>query len=583
MPTAHAPPEPRPLGDAAIEIVAPPDTDPEALRHALAAAALPGVRDAIAGTRRVVLHLDPVAAWHVDPGAPSPAAALAPAVAAAARDARAHHVAPPEPVVLPACYDGDCAPDLADVAARTGLAPDEVIARHLAARYVVGLVGFLPGFAYLHGLDPALALPRRGTPRARVPAGSVGVAERMTGVYPGESPGGWHLIARVPLPMFDAHAAPPARLARGATVRFTRIDREAHDALARAHPRRDAPASHDAPAALLVEKPGLLTTVQDAGRWGVHAAGVGQAGWFDDVAPRVANALVGNREDAAVLECTLAGPTLVVARDALVALAGADMSPTLDGVPVAMHRPLPVRAGQRLALGGAVTGCRTYLAIDGGIDVPPTLGSASTQLRGAFGGHAGRALRPGDALATGAPAPVAAWLLERGAARGGALHAVAPPREFATAPVAGARLGLLVDAHAADAIATAAAAALPGTWTVAHTSDRMGLRLTGPRLHVPPSVARVASEPTVLGTVQLPPDGEPIVLGVDRQVTGGYLVAGAVASVSRAALAQLRPGAHCQFVVVPLERAARALLARERRLAEACAAIAHALHRAAHR
>lgn len=221
-----------PAGDEAIEITLDADADLEACRLAITAATLPGVRDAIAGTTRLLVHYDPVAAWTLAPAAPSAYDALVPRLVEAVRDATA---APRTPrlVELPACYDADLAPDLADVATRTGLATDEIIARHLAATYHVGLVGFLPGFGYLHGLDPALAVPRRDTPRTRVPAGSVGIADRMTAVYPFDSPGGWHLVARVPVPMFDPAADPPARLARGDTVRFVRVDRAHFDALAR--------------------------------------------------------------------------------------------------------------------------------------------------------------------------------------------------------------------------------------------------------------------------------------------------------------------------------------------------------------
>jgi 5-oxoprolinase (ATP-hydrolysing) subunit B len=122
--------------------------------------------------------------------------------------------------VVPVRYDG---PDLADVAERTGLSVDDVIARHTAPSYVVYLVGFVPGFAYLGDLDPALAIPRRPTPRPRVPAGSVAIAGRQTAVYPLDTPGGWHLIGRTSVVMFDPQRDPPSRLAAGDTVRFEAV------------------------------------------------------------------------------------------------------------------------------------------------------------------------------------------------------------------------------------------------------------------------------------------------------------------------------------------------------------------------
>lgn len=133
-------------------------------------------------------------------------------------------------VRLPVAYGGDAGPDLADVAARTGLAPDEVVARHAGATYRVAFIGFLPGFPYLMGLDPALQLPRRATPRTRVPAGAVAIGGAQTGIYPVASPGGWHLLGRTALSLFDPAASPPTLLRAGDRVRFRPVDA---DALAR--------------------------------------------------------------------------------------------------------------------------------------------------------------------------------------------------------------------------------------------------------------------------------------------------------------------------------------------------------------
>lgn len=138
---------------------------------------------------------------------------------------------------LPVCYQGGFAPDLAAVAATTGLSPAAVIARHAASDYVVRMLGFLPGFAYLTGLDPALRLPRRSDPRTRVPAGSVAIADAMAAIYPSESPGGWHLLGCCPLPLFDPASSPPALLAAGDRVRFEPVDPDRFAALAAARPR----------------------------------------------------------------------------------------------------------------------------------------------------------------------------------------------------------------------------------------------------------------------------------------------------------------------------------------------------------
>lgn len=189
--------------------------------HALAArlreAALPGVVDLVPAYASLALHYE-AASWADGPGSPFEAlcAALAPllegggcAPAAVARQ-----------VTIPVRYGGEFGEDLAEVAALTGMDPQEVIARHAAGRYRVHMLGFTPGFAYLGGLDPALAVPRRATPRLRVPAGSVGLAGIQTGIYPCESPGGWRLIGRTSRTLFDPSAAEPCLLQPGDEVRF---------------------------------------------------------------------------------------------------------------------------------------------------------------------------------------------------------------------------------------------------------------------------------------------------------------------------------------------------------------------------
>jgi antagonist of KipI len=332
---------------------------------------------------------------------------------------------------------------------------------------------------------------------------------------------------------------------------------------------------------ITVVKPGMLTTVQDAGRWGHHASGVGPTGWMDDVAPRLANALVANREDAAVLECTLLGPTLRLDHDALVAVTGMPMSPALDGVAVPMERPVVVRAGQTLALGGGPLGCRAYVAVSGGIAVPTVLGSASTHLRAGFGGHAGRALRRDDVLRAGPPSPVVDTLLARGDAVPRALlDHVAPDAPVAWHDVAlemplsvlpAPEFALLHDPDDVWRI----------PWTVSTRSDRMGTRLDGATVdHVPPSSR--ASEGTTFGTIQLPPDGTPIVLGADRQVTGGYPVLGHLIAADRWRFAQCRPGQRVDLVPCALDDAQRRKRTLESIVQSSMRRIAESLHAVAH-
>jgi KipI family sensor histidine kinase inhibitor len=287
------------------------------------------------------------------------------------------------------CYGGEFGPDLGDVSARHRLSREDVVRLHTGANYLVHAVGFLPGFAYLGGLPAELVTPRRATPRTSVPAGAVGIGGTQTGVYPQASPGGWNLIGRTATRTFDPDRAEPALLAVGDRVRFRAVDK-LEEVARRMAAAGEAQSNRTGANTARVEvaEPGMLTTVQDLGRMGHRAAGVGVAGAADAFAMRVANLLVGNPETAAGLEITLLGPELVFPQDAVVALGGAEF----DALP--SWRPVEIAAGTRLRFGPARTGCRGCLAIAGGIATPEILGSRSTHLRVGGGGGGGGARSP---------------------------------------------------------------------------------------------------------------------------------------------------------------------------------------------
>ena len=212
-------PRVEPLGDSALLVVLGEGTDPELMERVvglvdrIGRADLAGVRDIVPAYGSVAVHFDPLA-----PDADALAARLARVAAAAESHAQP---SPRTTHVLPVRYDG---PDLADVAERTGLSPAEVIRRHSEPRYRAYFLGFAPGFAYLGPLDPSLVLPRRTEPRRRVPPGSVAIAGAQTGVYPLETPGGWHLIGRTEVVLFDPARDPPNLLAAGDGVRFSPVE-----------------------------------------------------------------------------------------------------------------------------------------------------------------------------------------------------------------------------------------------------------------------------------------------------------------------------------------------------------------------
>lgn len=287
---------------------------------------------------------------------------------------------------------------------------------------------------------------------------------------------------------------------------------------------------------LAVVKPGALTTVQDPGRTGFRHLGVGQGGALDAFSARVANLLVGNGDDAALLEITLAGPTLHFECGARIALAGASVEAHIGDLALPGWRPIEVPSESTLRIGRCLDGARAFLAIAGGFDVPRAMGSRATDVRGGFGGCEGRALRAGDRLAFAAHAveavSVASWWID--------------PRPDLDLSVPA--LARLMAGH--DALA-APHALFDSPWRVAAASDRQGLRIDGPPLQAAETRERV-SAPVAPGTVQLPPDGLPIVLLGEAQTVGGYPVIGHVATADLPRLAQCRPGDTVRFA--PIDR-----------------------------
>lgn len=215
------------LADDAWLLRFPPAPDANARAHALAARLR---AEAPAWLRDLVPAYDSLGAFF-DPAVVSPDDVRAWLLAH--RDDAPPTAATARIVEIPVLYGGECGIDLDAAAAELGLTSEALVERHAAPLYTVAMIGFAPGFPYLAGLDPALALPRRATPRSRVPAGSVGIGGAQTGIYPRESPGGWHLLGRTPLRLFDPARASPSLLAPGDRVRFVAIDAAAFAALAR--------------------------------------------------------------------------------------------------------------------------------------------------------------------------------------------------------------------------------------------------------------------------------------------------------------------------------------------------------------
>ncbi|UED72540.1 biotin-dependent carboxyltransferase family protein [Brevibacillus sp. DP1.3A] len=319
-----------------------------------------------------------------------------------------------------------------------------------------------------------------------------------------------------------------------------------------------------------VVSPGLCTTVQDRGRYGYQRHGVNVGGAMDTLALQMANMLVGNHRDEAVLELTMKGPTLLFQKDMLVAICGGDLSPTINKNPIKSNRAVWVKSGSMLQFGHAKQGCRAYLAVAGGWDVPIVMGSRSTNLRAGFGGLAGRMLQAGDRLEHNPQSSFSLYLAKQleQKARGAAFSNtnwfipfgyVTKSREAIVRVIRGDQFD--------DFTSESRQSFFEQAFQVSPQSDRMGYRLTGPTLALT-SPLELISAAVTMGTIQVPPDGQPIILMADRQTIGGYPKIGYVATVDLPIIAQLRPGETMRFQEISLHDAQRALYERERTMNE---------------
>jgi biotin-dependent carboxylase-like uncharacterized protein len=300
-----------------------------------------------------------------------------------------------------------------------------------------------------------------------------------------------------------------------------------------------------------VRKPGLATTVQDLGRPGHYHLGIPQSGAMDRVALRTANLLVGNEEGAAGLEATFMAPELAFERDCLVAVTGAELPVKLDGVEQPGWTALDVRAGQVLSFGFLKSGARAYIAVAGGIDVPLVLGSRSTYLVGALGGHEGRALAAGDRLAIGVARSTPAMR-----------EVPAALRRQLTAPVA---LRVLPGIYDHRVTREAAEHFYADEWKVAPEADRMGYRFRGgrPVEFVPrrqpfgagTDPSNITDASYAYGCIQIPGGLEPIVLHRDAVSAGGYFTIGVVISADMDLIGQMQPNMPARFVRVTMDEA----------------------------
>jgi len=562
-----------PVGDAALLVELDSLEDTLALFRAIGLQRPTGVGDIVPAARTLLVQFQPdrisalaVAAW-LRRHAPWVAGGLV----AAGPSGRLHPDAvagmPVRRIEIPVHYTGA---DLDAVAEQLKLTRAEVIERHTGSDYLAAFAGFAPGFVYLAGGDPCFhGIARRPSPRVRVPAGSVAVAGDFSAVYPRDSPGGWQLLGVTPWRMWDLNRAEPALVQPGFRVRFRdlalsrpeislpgdadgdpRTSALPAEAARPSAPTASAPPSSDGvvPGAgwashLEVLDAGLQTLFQDFGRPGLTHLGVSRSGALDRTAMRQANQVVGNAPGTPVLENVLGGLRLVCHGRALVAVTGAEVPVALltaSGVrlPAAAHHPLVMEDGQVLRIGRPRAGVRCYIAVRGGWAVDAVLGSCATDTMAGIGPDP---IRVGDLLRVGpvadaAPPPAAlpVQAQDRSLPRSGQclmLDVILGPRAD------------WFDAVALERLASQ-------EWTVTPQSNRVGMRLSGIRPLPRSRTDELPSEGTVVGAVQVPANGQPVLFLADHPLTGGYPVIATVVARDLDRVAQAPVGAHLQFRVL---------------------------------
>ena len=503
-----------------------PDASEEQANSAAAAIARklevnkpPGVHDAVPGARTLLVLFDPgtlertrLSELFGEPTTVAPA--------------------PGRTVTMPVRYGGARGPDLDELARSAGMSPDEFARLHRSALYRVAFIGFAPGFPYLTGLPEPLHAPRLASPRPRVPSGSLGIGGKYTGVYPSSTPGGWRLIGNSPFRLFSPAANPPATLAPGDRVRFEEVDETQFSALSKQlASERAATVQRPGLPIVRVLSAGLCTSVQGAPVLGLAASGVPSGGAMDIGALWRGNRAVGNPGHASALEITLLGPTLELLQSARLWISGSTADAAINGRAISVGEAIEARAGDQLSIGSTRGGARCYLCIEGG-------GFANT----AALGEPLHRLERGDKI----------WR-EDSAAPGPAGF-----EYFAQAPTGSAGTLRVVLGPQAEHFSLAGKAVfLSGEYRVSTQSDRRGIRLEGPTIELS-APADIPPEGTAAGAIQVPANGQPIVLGPDRPVTGGYAKIATVIAADLPLLAQARPGATLRFRQVSIAEAVAA-------------------------
>ncbi|MBQ0132346.1 MAG: 5-oxoprolinase/urea amidolyase family protein [Comamonas sp.] len=524
--------------DCAVLIELPDLPTTMALYRVLMAQKIAGVRELVPAARTLLVHFDPKAIGRTR---------LIDVLHACAAQAAAVQASETMPlgrlVELPVRYVGD---DLHDVAELLGISVAQVIERHTAQPYDAAFAGFAPGFVYLSG-GANFQVPRRQSPRTKVPAGAVALGGNFSAVYPSASPGGWQLIGQTEVPMWDLQRPEPAYVQPGFRVQFVDVARNAVQVHLPAHvhiEQKVPPAlMEQGQAAIELLEVGLQTLVQDAGRHGMAGLGISTSGALDVQAMHQANRQVGNPRATPVLENVLGQLRLRSHGASTLAVTGAAVRLSLrsaQGVTsdVCSQQPIALNDGDVLQLHAAQAGVRSYIAVRGGWQVEPVLGSCASDTLAQIGPAA---LQRGQRLQVGGAVPAAQL---RAVALDSAPQ-VPLPRAGDTV-VLDVVLGPRTDWFTPAALDNFTQQA----WQVTPQSNRIGIRLQGAQPLERARHDELPSEGTVNGAIQVPINGQPVLFLADHPLTGGYPVIAAVASHHLALAAQIPVGCSIRFRVV---------------------------------
>ena len=539
-----------PLGSGAVLLELDDLAQAMALHRQLLAEPIAGVAELVPAARTLLLKLAPGQA---------PDARLQDALRARWERARAQRALPqPGRVVeIAVRYDGA---DLPEVAELLGISVREVVARHTGQPWQAAFAGFAPGFVYLAGGHPCFQLPRRPSPRTRVPAGSVALAGHFSAIYPNASPGGWQLIGTTDARLWDLQRPEPALVQPGFEVQFRDAAEEGRvvslppaGGLEKglAGPTGSPPAApsealgRKAPGGPAIEvlQPGLQTLVQDGGRRGQAGLGISASGALDRGALRAANRLAGNPVDTPVLENLLGGLRLRSHGRTTLGVAGATLALQVEstsGARRVLRSPATVALddGDVLSLAAPEAGVRAYVALRGGWQVAPVLGSASRDTLARIGPPP---LQAGDRLAVGGVAPDRLQAVALPELDGG--PSLPRPGSLVTLDVV---LGPRTDWFTPEAVELLQRQ----EWQVTPQSDRVGMRLQGAEPLARARSEELPSEGTVAGALQVPANGQPLLFLADHPLTIGYPVIAALASHHLDLAAQIPVGCRLRFRVV---------------------------------